>query len=81
MRWPLYCVRTFTIWMPGYAYQLQGDYAAAARSYTEAITISEAIGHYIITIMAAIGLGNLKKAENQLHLADETYRRVLDSCR
>jgi LuxR family maltose regulon positive regulatory protein len=70
-------VRTATTWTLGHAYQLQGDRVAASQAYTEAITISQAIGHFIITIMATIGLGNVQESENQLYLAAETYRRVL----
>jgi len=50
-------VRTATTWTLGYAYQLQGDRAAASQAYSDAIAISEAIGHSIITIMATTGLG------------------------
>ena len=39
-------VRTATTWTLGYAYQLQGDRAAARRAYTEAIAISQASGQY-----------------------------------
>jgi LuxR family transcriptional regulator, maltose regulon positive regulatory protein len=70
-------VRTATTWTLGLAYQLQGDRAAASQAYAEAIAISEAIGHGIITIMATTGLGEIQEAENQLHLAAQTYRRVL----
>jgi LuxR family maltose regulon positive regulatory protein len=70
-------VRTATIWTLGYAYHLQGDRAAASQAYTEAIGISQSIGHFIITIMATIGLGNLQEADNQLDLAADTYRSVL----
>jgi len=70
-------VRTATTWTLGNAYQLQGDRAAASQAYSEAIAISEAIGHSIITIMATTGLGEVQEAENQLHLAAQTYRRVL----
>ena len=70
-------VRTATSWALGNAYQLRGDRAAASQAYSEAIAISEAIGHSIITIMATTGLGNVQEAENQLHLAAQTYRRVL----
>jgi LuxR family maltose regulon positive regulatory protein len=70
-------VRTATTWTLGVAYQLQGDRAAASRAYTEAISISQAIGHFIINIMASLGLGNVQESENQLYLAAETYRRVL----
>jgi LuxR family maltose regulon positive regulatory protein len=70
-------VRTATTWTLGVAYQLQGDRAAASRAYTEAISISQTIGHFIITLMATIGLGNVQEAENRLYPAAETYRRVL----
>jgi LuxR family maltose regulon positive regulatory protein len=69
--------RTFTIWKLGYAYHLQGDRAAASRAYTEAISISQASGNIITTIVATIGLGSLQESENQLYLAAETYRRAL----
>jgi LuxR family maltose regulon positive regulatory protein len=61
----------------GFAYQLQGDRAAARRAYTEAIALSQASGNIIFTLMATIGLGNIQEADNQLYLAAETYRRVL----
>lgn len=70
-------VRTATTWTLGYAYQLQGDRAAASKAYTEALSISQRIGHVMITIMATLGLGNIQEAENQLYAAAETYRRVL----
>ena len=70
-------VRTATTWTLGYAYQLQGDRAAASQAYTEAISISQASGNIITTMVATIGLGNIQEAENQLYLAAETYRRVL----
>ena len=71
-------VRTATTWALGYAYQLQGDRAAASKAYVEAISVSQTIGHVIITIMATLGLGNIQEAENQLFVAAETYRRVLN---
>ncbi|HET7088089.1 MAG TPA: LuxR family transcriptional regulator, partial [Anaerolineae bacterium] len=70
-------VRTATTWKLGWAYQLQGDRAAARRAYTEAISISQASGNIIVNVSASIGLGNIQEAENQLHLAVQTYRRVL----
>ena len=70
-------VRTATTWTLGVAYQLQGDRDAAKQAYTEALAISEAIGHFIITIAATIGLGNIQELENQLYPAAETYQLVL----
>lgn len=71
-------VRTSIKWTLGYAYQLQGDRTAARQAYEEAIAISERIGHVIIQILATIGLGNIQEADTQLHLAAETYQRVLE---
>ncbi|ULL18180.1 LuxR family transcriptional regulator [Paenibacillus sp. H1-7] len=70
-------VRTATVWTLGYAHQLQGDRAAAREAYTEALSSSRSIGHIVITIMSALGLGNLQEADNQLDAAAETYREVL----
>lgn len=69
--------RTSTAWKLGLAYQLQGDRAAASRAYTEVIAIGRASGNTIFTLLATIGLGALQETENQLHLAAETYRRIL----
>jgi len=70
-------VRTATTWTLGYAYQLQGNRAAAGKSYAEALSISQRIGHVIISIMSALGLGNLQEADNQLVMAAETYHGVM----
>jgi len=61
----------------GVAYQLQGDRAAASQAYTEAISMSQAVGAFLITIPATIGLGNVQETENQLYLAADSYRRGL----
>jgi len=70
-------VRTATTWALGYAYQLQGDRTAAGKAYAEALETSRSIGHVVIAIMAALGLGSIREAENRLHGAAETYRSVL----
>ena len=69
--------RTSTAWKLGYAYQLQGNRAAASQAYTEVVSIGQASGNAIFTLLATIGLGSLQEAENQLYLAAQTYRRVL----
>jgi LuxR family maltose regulon positive regulatory protein len=69
--------RTSTAWKLGFAYQLQGDRVAASRAYTEVISISQASGNFMYTVMAATCLGMLQEADNQLSLATQTYRRVL----
>lgn len=70
--------RTATIWKLGFAHELQGDYTAAIRDYNEAIAISRATGNTFINIIASTDLGALQERENQLRLAAETYRRILD---
>ncbi len=70
-------VRTATTWTLGYAYQLQGDRAAASQAYSEVISISKSVGDSIYTTAATINLGQLQEADNQLSLATSTYNRVL----
>src|SRR2546429_3568830 len=64
-------------WTLGVAHMFQGDRAAARRAYTEAVALSQAAGDIFTIILATIGLGNVQEADNQLYLAAETYRRVL----
>jgi LuxR family transcriptional regulator, maltose regulon positive regulatory protein len=71
-------VRTATTWTLGYAYHLQGDRAAAGQAYDEAIAISQSIGHFIINMMATLGLGNLQEMDNQLAQAAASYQHVLE---
>jgi LuxR family transcriptional regulator, maltose regulon positive regulatory protein len=70
-------LRTATTYTLGYACQLQGDRAAASQAYTEVISISKSFGDSVYTTAATLGLGQVQEAENQLHTAAETYRRVL----
>ncbi len=70
-------VRTATTWTLGYAYQLQGDRAAASQAYTEVISISQASGNIMVTIAATTCLGQVQEADTQLYLAAESYWRVL----
>ena len=58
----------------GFAYQLQGDRAAARQAYTEAKSIRQASGDIHLTVSATTGLGNVQESENQLYQAVETYR-------
>ncbi len=69
--------RTSTTWKLGFAYQLQGDRAAASQAYTEVVSIGQASGNIVFTAIAMIGLGTLQEGENQLHLAAQTYQRIL----
>ena len=63
--------------MLGAAYQQKGDRAAASRALTEAISISQTIGHTFVTKLATMGLGRVQETENKLYLAAETYRHAL----
>jgi LuxR family maltose regulon positive regulatory protein len=71
-------VRTITTWALGVAHQFKGDRTAASRSFTEAISISQAIGHTFVTKLATIGLGSVQETENQLYLAAKTYRHAIE---
>ncbi len=70
--------RTVASWTLGHGYQLQGNRAAARQVYEETIPISQASGNLIITIGAAVSLGQIQEEENQLHEAERTFRRVLE---
>jgi len=64
-------------WTLGFGYLFQGDRAAARQAFTEAIALSQASGDVFTTILSTIGLGQVQQAENQLYLAAETFRHVL----
>jgi LuxR family maltose regulon positive regulatory protein len=70
-------IRTSANWTLGVAYQLQGNRAAARQALTEAISLGQAAGNLFTTILATLSLGDIQVAENQLCVAAETYRRVL----
>lgn len=70
-------VRTATTWKLGYAYQIQGERAAASRAYSETITTGQQSGNRLFTIMAFIGLGNIQESDTQLLLAAQNYRHAL----
>jgi LuxR family maltose regulon positive regulatory protein len=69
--------RSMAIRSMGYAYYIQDDLAAAGRAYAEALSLGQASGDIINILLASIRLGQLQETGNQLHLAAETYRRVL----
>ena len=69
--------RSAAAWTLGFAYHLQGDRAAAGQSYTEVISLSKSFEDSIYAMAAAISLGQIQAADNQLSLASKTYERVL----
>ncbi|HVU67406.1 MAG TPA: LuxR C-terminal-related transcriptional regulator [Ktedonobacteraceae bacterium] len=70
-------LRTATTWTLGYAYQLQGDRAAAREAYTEILSLGKASRDSIYTIAATVSLGQIQETSNQLSLAMQTYQRAL----
>lgn len=72
----LFC-RATAHWTLGVAYQLQGDRAAASQAYRDAIAFSQTSEDIFTTILATMCLGIIQEADNQLHLAFQTYQRVL----
>lgn len=65
-------------WVIGYAHFLRKDYVASRQAFTEAIALGQAAGAVFATILAVTGLGNVQEVDNQLHLAAQTYQRVLE---
>jgi LuxR family maltose regulon positive regulatory protein len=61
----------------GFAYQLQGDRAAASQSYAEAIANGQTAGNIIVVILATQSLGDMQAAENRLRQAAQSYQRAL----
>ncbi len=61
----------------GFAYQIEGDRAAARQFYSEALAIKQTSGNIHLTVSAITGLGNIQESENQLHQAAEAYRHAL----
>ena len=71
-------VRTTTTWALGYAYQVQGDRAAASQAYRETIANSQVSGNIMTTIAATTCLGQIEETENQLHQASKTFQHILN---
>ena len=70
--------RATTTMSLGYVYLLQGNLTAAKQAYTETVAYSQASQNITFALAGYIGLGNIQEAENQLHLAETTYQRVLE---
>jgi LuxR family maltose regulon positive regulatory protein len=61
----------------GYAYYIQDELVEAGRAYTDAMALAQAAGDISNAMLASIRLGQIQETRNQLHLAAETYRCVL----
>ena len=70
-------MRTTTTWALGYAYQVQGDRAAAGRAYAETIAHSQKSGNIMTELAATTCLGQIQETENQVHQAAESFQRIL----
>ena len=64
-------------WMKAMAYQFRGERVAAGQAHTDALSIAQASGNILNTILATTCVGQIQELENQLYLAAETYRRAL----
>jgi LuxR family transcriptional regulator, maltose regulon positive regulatory protein len=70
--------RAINTWALGAAHYMAGDRAGTISAYTEAISLSQAIGHTFVTKVATLGLGAVQETQNRLHQAAETYQQALD---
>ena len=61
----------------GFAYYIKDNLTEAGRAYAEAYSLAQTAGNIINASLASLRLGQVQEAENQLHLAAETYQRVL----
>jgi LuxR family maltose regulon positive regulatory protein len=64
-------------WVQGAAYLYLGNRARARDALIQAIALSKTSGNIFTTILATIGLGQVQEADNELFLAAQTYRHVL----
>jgi len=71
-------IRTAAVWLLGYAYQLKNDYEKALGQYSQAVSVSEKIGHFIVTISCYLGIGEIQELRGQLRKAKNTFLKVLE---
>ncbi len=70
-------VRTAAHCALGVAHQFSGDRLLAQQVYGDVVTMADACGNRMISVVASIALGHLQENDNQLHLAARTYTRAL----
>jgi LuxR family transcriptional regulator, maltose regulon positive regulatory protein len=70
-------IRAATQWVLGYAYRLQNNRRASHHSYSQAIAMSEKIGHLMVNILATVALGDIQWLDLQFTTAIETYQRAI----
>lgn len=69
--------RATTSWTLGYAYQLQGERAAAAEAYRETIAHCRKSGNLMTEVAATTCLGQIQESELQSQQAATSFRRIL----
>ncbi len=69
--------RSVAIRSLGFAYYIEDNLTESGRAYAEAYSLAQAAGNIVDSSLASIRLGQVQEAENQLHLAAETYQGVL----
>lgn len=69
--------RTFGELARGYASMLEGDTAAAVRTFEEVMSMGQASGNSTLTVAGASSLGQVQESELKLHSAAATYRHIL----
>lgn len=70
--------RANAYWVMGYAYFIKKERAASRNAFTEGIALGQAAGAPFSTLLCVTGLANVQEADNQLHLAAQTYQRVIE---
>jgi len=70
-------MRTSATWALGFAHQCQGDRAEAARTLSQALSISQSSGNIVFTIASATSLGQIYESDLRLNEAGEAYQQVL----
>jgi LuxR family maltose regulon positive regulatory protein len=69
--------RSGSNWQLGLAHLYQKNRSEARVALAEAIAGSETSGNVHVNILATTCLGSIQESDNQLHLANRTYRRAL----
>jgi len=70
-------LRFRALWTLGFAYHFRGERAIASQTYAEALSVAQASGNIQDIILATTCLGQIQELENQLYLAADLFRRVL----
>jgi LuxR family maltose regulon positive regulatory protein len=70
--------RSFVVGFLGLNYLYQGEVAAAARAFEEAVRIGQQIGNVVIAVLATVHLAELADIQGKLGDAKRLYERALE---